>query len=164
MPPDLAQQLRDIHEPAIPGFWPLTVSWWVVFGFVLALVVVVLVWYVRRRYRLAPYKRIRYSAKELTQQRETGVIDGLTYASGINLLFKELLLDIEDRKESTTAFGASWQELLAVRFNNQSFISGAGRCLGTDRFSSATFTDDGLSGLVQNTLWRVKPGNNKQHA
>lgn len=157
MPIDLAQQLRDIHEPVVPGFWPLTVSWWILFSFILLLLAVLIIWYVWRRNRFAPYKRIRNMARELTQQRENDAIDGLTYASGINLLFKELLLDIENRTESTIAFGASWQDLLANRFKNEAFNSGPGRCLGTNRFSGESFSDEGLSGLVQNTLLRVKP-------
>ena len=96
-------------------------------------------------------------ARHLTQQREAGVLDALTYASGINLLFKELLVDIECRTESTTAFGTSWQDLLADRFNEQGFIAGPGSCLGNARFVGRSFSDEGLPELVQNTLLRVKP-------
>ena len=103
-------------------------------------------------------------ALELTQQRETGEIDGLTYASGINLLFKELLMDVENRAESTTAFGTTWQDLLADRFNDEEFISGPGRCLGNARFVGSTFSDEGLSRLVQNTLLCVKPTKERGNA
>ena len=157
MPADLIQQLRDIHEPAAPGFWPLSISWWVLFSLVLVLLIVSIVWLFWRQHRLAPYKRIRNAASILTQQRETGVIDGLTYASGINLLFKELLVDIESRTESTTAFGTTWQDMLADRFDEQGFISGPGTCLGNARFVGSSFSDEGLSGLVHDTLLRVKP-------
>ncbi|MXZ56226.1 MAG: DUF4381 domain-containing protein [Gammaproteobacteria bacterium] len=157
MPPDLIQQLRDIHEPAAPGFWPLSISWWVLFSLVFVLLIGSVVWIIWRNYRLAPYKRIRNMARELTDRRESGAIDALTYASGINLLFKELLVDVESRTESTTAFGTTWQDLLADRFNEQAFISGSGACLGNARFVGSSFSDEGLSGLVHNTLYRVKP-------
>lgn len=157
MPPDLAQQLRDIHEPAIPGFWPLSIAWWILFSLIGVLLVGFAVWYFRRRQQLAPYVRIRHLAKELTVRRETGVINGLAYATGINLLFKELLVDIENRTESTTAFGTTWQDLLADRFNDQAFISGPGSCLGNARFVGRSFSDEGLAELVQNTLLCVKP-------
>lgn len=164
MPIDLAEQLRDIHEPSVPGYWPLTVSWWVLFSFILVLLALMIGWYIWRQLRFAPYKRIRNEARALTQQRETGLIDGLTYASAINLLFKELLVDIERRTESTTAFGSTWQDLLADRFNETGFISGPGRCLGNARFVGSGFSDEGLSGLVQNTLLRVKPTKNQVNA
>ena len=164
MPPGLAQQLRDIHEPAVPGFWPLTISWWILFSFILVMVVILFVWYLWHQRRLAPYKRIRKLAKELTQQRENGTIDALKYATRVNLLYKELLLDVEDRTESTTAFGASWQDLLAARFDNQGFTIGPGRCLGIARFSGTSFSDEGLVGLVQSTLLRVKPRTEHSHA
>lgn len=157
MPIDLAQQLRDIHEPAVPGFWPLSVSWWILLILTLLLISVLMVWYIRRTIRLVPYKKIQNLARQLTHQRENGVIDGLMYASGVNLLFKELLLDVEKRTESTTAFGTPWQNLLAQRFNNDAFISGAGQCLGTVRFSGENFSDEGLPSLVQQTLVRAKP-------
>ena len=157
MPTDLIQQLRDIHEPAAPGFWPLSISWWVLFSVVFVLLICSVVWIVWRNHRLAPYKRIRNMARDLTQQREAGVIDALSYASGINLIFKELLVDIESRTESTTAFGTTWQDLLADRFNEQAFISGPGACLGNARFVGSSFSDDGLPELVHNTLLRVKP-------
>lgn len=157
MPPDLIQQLRDIHEPAAPGFWPLSISWWVLFSVVFVLLIGSVVWIIWRNYRLAPYKRIRSMARDLTDRRESGAIDALTYASGINLLFKELLVDVESRTESTTAFGSTWQDLLADRFNEQAFISGPGACLGNARFVRSSFSDEGLSGLVHNTLYRVKP-------
>ena len=157
MPPDLIQQLRDIHEPAAPGFWPLSFSWWVLFSVVFVLLVGTIVWIVWRSQRLAPYKRIRNMARDLTDQRESGAIDALTYASGINLVFKELLVDIESLTESTTAFGTTWQDLLAHRFNEQAFISGPGACLGNARFVGSSFSDEGLSGLVHSTLMRVKP-------
>ncbi|MYD45002.1 MAG: DUF4381 domain-containing protein [Gammaproteobacteria bacterium] len=157
MPPDLIQQLRDIHEPTAPGFWPLSTSWWVLFSVVFVLLIGLMLWILWRNHRLAPYKRIRNMARDLTQQRESGEIDALSYASGINLIFKELLVDIESRTESTTAFGTTWQDLLADRFNEQGFISGPGACLGNARFVGSSFSDEGLPGLVQNTLLRVKP-------
>lgn len=163
MPPDLAQQLRDIHEPAIPGFWPLSLAWWILFSLILVLLVLFTVWYFRRKQLLAPYVRIRHLAKDLTNQRETGVIDGFAYAAGINLLFKELLVDIENRTESTTAFGTTWQDLLADRFNDPAFISGPGSCLGNARFVGRSFSDKGLTELVQNTLLRVKPTKKQVH-
>ena len=164
MPIDLAQQLRDIHEPAVPGFWPLAVSWWILFILSVILLSALIVWYVRRRKRYVPYKRIRNLARQLTHQRDNGVIDGLMYASGVNLLFKELLLDVEKRTESTIAFGVAWQNLLAQRFNNDAFVSGAGQCLGTVRFKGENFSDEGLSGLVQQTLLRAKPTKTNHNA
>lgn len=157
MPIDLAQQLRDIHEPAIPGYWPLTVAWWLLFSFVLILIIFSLIWYLRQRHRLKPYRRIRTKARALTKQRKNSELDGLSYASAINLLYKELLLDVEDCRESSTAFGISWQDLLANRFNHDGFISDPGRSLGITRFSNDPFFDNGLVELVEETLLCAKP-------
>ncbi len=44
-----ALQLRDVHLPPAPGWWPLPPGWWLVIGGCVLVVLLVWVWRARRR-------------------------------------------------------------------------------------------------------------------
>ncbi len=44
-----ALQLRDVHLPAAPGWWPLPPGWWLVIGGCLLVALLVWAWRARRR-------------------------------------------------------------------------------------------------------------------
>ena len=154
---EILDQLRDIHEPAPPGLWPIPIGWWGVAFLVLAIIVFG-IWVLFQEYnRRRPYARIRETARELNRRRNAGSIDALEYATSINLLFKELVVKIEGQEEATQLYGSRWLDFLAERFNNRAFVEGAGRCLGSKRYIEDAFTDSGLQELVQTTLLRASP-------
>ncbi len=44
-----ALQLRDVHLPAAPGWWPLPPGWWLVIGACALMALLAWAWHVRRR-------------------------------------------------------------------------------------------------------------------
>lgn len=50
------QQLQELPDPTLPGFWPSTWGWWVLLALLLVLAFVVLVVWLRRRHANA-YRR-----------------------------------------------------------------------------------------------------------
>lgn len=42
-------QLRDVHLPLAPPWWPPAPGWWLVFGWVLVVAIALLWWWLRRR-------------------------------------------------------------------------------------------------------------------
>lgn len=151
------QRLRDIHEPAAPGWWPIPIGWWGVAGLGLAMIVVLLWVIFSERRKQAPYVAIRSAAMRLNRIRNEGQIDGREYASRINLLFKELVIRVEGQHEAARLHGTSWLEFLAERFNEREFVEGVGRCLGSTRYIPEPFSDAGLQELINKTLLRVSP-------
>ena len=149
-------QLRDIHEPAAPPFWPIPLGWWL-----LAICVVVafssLIWWLRAR-RIAdrPYRVIRETAAQLQQLRFENQVTEHAYVAAINRLYKHLLVDVEAIPGAIRADGVRWLIMLATRFGNDSFVSGPGKMLGTIRYTPVSFFDDQLVGLVEKTLCVVR--------
>ncbi len=157
MPTELLEQLRDIHEPLAPGYWPLTLAWWITIAIAILILVTSVILWIRLHRKFAPYRYIRNQARTLTQHRLSKEIDGLTYATKINLLYKELFVEVENRHEVISMFGPAWLDMIAERFGQDGFRFGAGRCLGTARFISESFSDNGLDDLVKQTLFKVRP-------
>ncbi len=154
---EVLDRLRDIHEPALPGLWPVPVGWWGVAILLLAILVFGMWLLFHELNRRRPYARIRETAKQLNHRRNTGSISALEYATSINLLFKDLVVIIEGQEEATQLYGSRWLDFLAERFNNRAFVEGAGRCLGSKRYIEEKFSDAGLQELVKNTLLRASP-------
>ena len=158
------QRLRDIHEPAEPGWWPIPIGWWAVVGLLVAMLGM-FVWVVlAERKKRAPYTAIRMAALRLNSIRNEGLIDAREYATRANLLFKELVIRIEGQQEAAKLHGSNWLEFLAERFDEREFVDGVGRCLGSSRYLSGSFSDQGLAELIEKTLSRASPTKEQKDA
>ena len=149
--------LRDIHEPAQPSFWPMPPGWWILAICILC-ALVCLVWYWRTRVLAdRPYRAVRSAANDLQTRFQSRNVGELEYVSAANRLFKYVLTNIEDAPGARKADGALWLNMLAERFNEQAFVTGAGRCLGTVRYTPVAYFDTELNELVEQTLCCVRP-------
>ena len=154
-------QLRDIHEPAAPVFWPIPLGWWLLALCLLGALVSLLWWLHKRRVMDRPYRTVRETASQLQILfRQDGVTEQ-DYVSAVNRLYKHLLVDIEATPGSAKADGTQWLEMLAVRFDDDAFKIGAGKALGTIRYAPVRFFDDQLVELVERTLCHVKTAPSK---
>ena len=149
-------QLRDIHEPLAPGIWPLAPGWWIL-GVLVFVAFAVLVWLaVRELNRRRPYTGLKSKVRTLNKLRLEDELTPIQYATAINLAYKELLVTIEERSEASRLHGSDWLDYLSERFNDVDFNSGAGRSLGAARYLPGSFSDEGLTELVDRTLLRAK--------
>ena len=149
-------QLRDIHEPAIPPYWPIPIGWWILTVSVIA-TVVFLLWCWRRRYTNdRPYRSIRNAASDLRDLYQNGRLSNREYVDSANRLYKHLLVDVEAVPGSVQADGLPWLNMLADRFNEEAFVSGAGKCLGTVRYRPVSFFDERIDELIAKTLCDVR--------
>ena len=137
MPPDLLSDLRDIHEPAVPGFWPPAPGWWLVFALgVAALVLAALLakrWLRHRAALRAPYVAAESHIRLAARQHAAGEIDARALADRISDVLKRVLVRVERREGSATAAGDAWTQALAERFP-QSEVAALGEALGNARF------------------------------
>lgn len=68
---DPLAELRDLHLPPDPGWWPLAPGWWLV-GLLTTLAVVGLVWLIRHWRRPTPRRVALQELKALQAQQQTG--------------------------------------------------------------------------------------------
>ena len=150
-------QLRDIHEPAVPGFWPLPIGWWVLAVCIVIGIAALVIWLRRRHLQFKPYRELRKTATELQDRYNTNQLSPLEYVSLTNRLFKYLMVKIEGVPGAAQADGSVWLRMLAQRFQNVAFVHGAGVSLGRVRYAPDPFIHEDLNLLVESTLCKVKP-------
>lgn len=102
-------QLRDIHLPAAPGWWPPAPGWWVVA--VLVLISLLLVGR-RIRRRLPPRRRWRAANAELERltQRMAAGGDMAAFASGVSQLLRRAVRMHEPA--AISQYGRAWHDTL----------------------------------------------------
>ena len=149
-------QLRDIHEPAIPPYWPVPLGWWILTLSIIAMIVCLIWWRRRRNTDDQPYRSIRETASQLRDLYQNGRLAEHEYVEAANRLYKHLLVDVEAVPGSIQADGLPWLTMLADRFKDDAFVSGAGKCLGTVRYRPVGFYDNQLDGLIERTLCVVR--------
>jgi hypothetical protein len=156
--PDLLQQLRDIHMPAEPLWWPGAPGWWL-----LALLVIVgcifavrQVWgYARRR---RPIRRARSLYQALHVRLQNGEIPPATYVHESNELLKRLLIHGLGVHAARPASDRAWLYLLDERFGSPEFSNGPGQILGNERFrQTPEIQIEPLHALLSRFLARVRP-------
>ncbi len=162
----LLQQLRDIHLPAVPGWWPPAIGWWL-----LALVLAgILAWMIRRlagRWRrFRPARTARTLYRELARELRCGSISPAQYVHRTNELLKRFALHGRQDHSVGPESGERWLRYLDGRYGQAAFSHGPGRCLGTERFRPEVAVDaEALDRLINRFLalecgrcWRWTPG------
>lgn len=149
-------QLHDIHEPATPPFWPIPIGWWILSISIIAAIAYLIWWWRSRMRNDRPYRSIRDTAFQLRAIYHTGELSAHEYADAANRLYKHLLVEVESVPGSVQADGLPWLNMLADRFDEDAFVAGAGKCLGTVRYRPVVFFDKQLDSLIERTLCVVR--------
>lgn len=152
MNPELLGNLRDIHEPLPPPFWPPAPGWWILAFLILVLIAVAtyLAW---RRYRAIERARMPYrvAERELAAafaDYTNGRGDDRTFADAANAILKRLIAQHENRA-STTSFGRDWVEEIVERFDRPDLFQLLDATLGGARYRP------GFEGQVRETYDRL---------
>lgn len=108
--PDTGLQLRDIHLPDSPSFWPPAPGWWIVF----ALLVMVLLWAVvvwrRRIARKRQQQRLMALFDQLPLPARKG--DTPAYLTELSSLLRRLAVAKYGRRRVAPLKGSEWLEFL----------------------------------------------------
>lgn len=129
MNPDLqtALQLRDIHVPAAPPFWPPAPGWWVA----VALLFAMLTWMTLlalRRYRIRRERRRLLSALNRLERRLQSERTPEALAH-ISVLLRRLALLHFPRRQVAALTGEAWLRFLDASGGRGRFADGPGRVL-----------------------------------
>ena len=147
-------QLRDIHLPAAPGWWPPAPGWWV-----LAVVCVLCVCFASyagwRRYRR---QRLRAAIlAQLDRDIESAGGDPAALAATLSQFLRRMALREDPR--AAALHGSAWLQWLDACINEQEFSSGVGRVLLDAPYRPvASFDAAALTALVRRWTRRVLDG------
>lgn len=99
-----ALDLRDIHLPAEPGWWPPAIGWWLLLALLLA--AAVFAWLRWRRHRAERVRRAALAALEGVVQRCGGEPDCLT--GELSVWLRRVALSVGARREVAGLTGEAW--------------------------------------------------------
>lgn len=113
MPQSLRQsgpELRDIHLPPAPSWWPLAPGWWVLMVLGL-LALIAAVWFLLHRHRQHKQRRLLLDELEKLAARHASVGDDAALAAALH----QLLRRVARRHDEAAAKqrGDSWRRTLA---------------------------------------------------
>ena len=141
METDPLQQLRDIHLPADPSWWPPAPGWWVL----LLVAVCALVWLCLRTWlywrRRAPLREARRLLLALHADYQRGDLAGHTYLDRANEILKRLLVRAYGRTQYAPLAGDEWLDALDALSETTAFTAGASQALGNQRFAREVQAD-----------------------
>ncbi len=90
MNPELLQQLRDIHLPTAPGWWPPAIGWWLLATLAVALVTWLTLRFAARWRRFRPARAAQRLYRALVMELRAGRISPAQYVHQANELLKRL--------------------------------------------------------------------------
>ena len=151
MQADPLQQLRDVHLPADPSWWPPAPGWWVLTAMVLGLAGWAIYALIRRYRSRAPIRLAQQALQDLNHRAPDQT--DVAYASAINEILKRLLVHGLKRYDYAPLSGQEWLQALDIESGTNSFSNGAGQILGNARFAPATKVDpDALNACVDTLI------------
>ncbi|HEX7953318.1 MAG TPA: DUF4381 domain-containing protein [Burkholderiales bacterium] len=154
-----ALQLRDIHLPGAPVFWPPAPGWWLVAVALLAL----LGWagtVAARRYR-AYRRRKRVLAVLAELEQAFASAPSPERLARLSVLMRRLALARFPRRQVATLTGDAWLRFLDESGGNGRFAAGAGRALASGPYQRSLPADldgAGLAALVREWVGKNSRG------
>ena len=93
---ELLAQLRDVHVPQAPGWWPPAIGWWLVGFLLLALILGALLWL--RRWRVEAWRRAALREHQLLMAESPGP----QTAQKLSVLMRRVALKAEPRYKAVS--------------------------------------------------------------
>lgn len=163
MPQELLNQLRDIHTPAEPSWWPLAIGWWLLILVVLLAIITATIVLIKRRNSATPDSVIDLSFFEdefkHLQARFSQHQTPLLLAQESSMLLRKISLTLQPRSESLT--GKSWLKQLNHLFETEAFTQKYAQVFTRDIYQQKPDIDaEELIQLMQQCIQHMR----KKHA
>jgi hypothetical protein len=140
--------LRDVHAPPFPDFWPPAPGWWVVAALLAGLLVVVSVT-LYRRYRLHRLRRQVLSTLE-TLRAGYSTEAAVGFVTEVSMLLRRVALRRFPRRRVAALFGADWCRFLDDTGGDGGFSHGAGQVLASGPYAARVEVDpESLTALAR---------------
>lgn len=155
---DPLQQLRDVHLPPDPSWWPPAIGWWLV----ALLILLALGWTCQQLFQAykkrAPSRAARAQLTDLYHRYQAGEISAIEYLHNSNELLKRLMVRAYQQTSYARLSGDAWLRVLDEISGTSKFTSGSADVLGNVRFSAEPEVDvEQLHSALQQVLKKVKP-------
>jgi len=138
---DPLQQLRDVHFPLEPSWWPPAPGWWLLLTILIIGICYALyrafIWYRSRR----PLRQAMALLTEAENAHAKGQIDALAFVDECNEILKRLLVRALGKTRYAELSGDAWLAALDEVSDTDQFTTGAGLALGNERYKSAPKLD-----------------------
>lgn len=126
--------LRDIHAPPLPEFWPPAPGWWIAAVVVTGLLVFILL-HGYRRYRLhRQCRQVLATLEGLAADYSEDTASG--FVCGVSALLRRVALLRFPRRQVAALFGMEWCRFLDETGGNGAFCQGAGQVLATGPYTA----------------------------
>ena len=162
---DALAQLRDLHLPAEPSWFPPAPGWWIVAGLLAAAAVFALARCRRARHRSAPFRAAATELARLRADAEAGRTTAADYAHGASAILKRVAIHVLHRPEAAPLSGIEWLRFLDSLHEGDAFCLGAGAALGDGRFTARAAVDHvALDAAVRELLGHLERRANRRRA
>lgn len=135
------KQLRDLHLPAEPGWWPPAPGWWLLAAAALWLVSWLGLRLYRRWRRQRPFRTAMTMLDGLLRDAQQQQLAAPDFAHAVNALLKRALIYGARRSDAAPLTGTAWLVYLDQLCNDAAFSKGAGAALGNTRFAPSVEFD-----------------------
>lgn len=146
---DPLSQMKDIHLPEVPNFWPLAPGWWLILlGSLLLLVCLLL--HLRKPFKKYRQRKAFLSIFKRIEQKYAYTKDKTALLEDINTFLKRVCLSLYSHQSIASLTGEQWLVFLDQSGQTQEFTQGVGLILGEPRFQGSTsFSEQKLIALVK---------------
>lgn len=141
MQADPLQQLRDIHLPADPSWWPPAPGWWLLLLVVIALIGYLSAQAINAWRRRAPIRTARRLLAQAEKAHQAGDLSAIDYSHEINALLKRVLVRALGYTHLAKESGDKWLMALDDIGQCTDFTQGPGRMLGPERYAANASPD-----------------------
>jgi len=146
VPPAL--DLRDVHAPPLPDFWPPAPGWWIAAAVLIALLIFISV-RLYRRYRLQRLRRQVLSSLDALSAGYSAE-GAVGFVTEISTLLRRVALRRFPRRRVAGLFGAEWCRFLDETGGGGGFTRGAGQVLADGPYAARVEIDpEGLTALAR---------------
>ena len=154
---DALQQLRDLHLPAAPVWWPPAPGWWLLGCLTLA-AVAWLVWrYQVHRKRRQPFRHARIELANIADGYRAGTLDSAAFTDASNALLKRLLIHALNRPDLAALGGAPWLATIEAHITDEQSREVLRRGFGVARYQPEFSTDvDALEPVVRSVIQHLE--------
>lgn len=135
---DPLSQLRDIHLPGPVSWWPPAPGWWFV-AFITLTALVVLIYFLRRRFLKNRYRTIALNKLSLLESHDND--NALIVLEEISVVLRRVAMQTYGRQTVALLVGDSWLAFLDKTGKTSKFSNGAARVLGSGLYQSSVEAD-----------------------
>ena len=149
---DPLAQLRGIHAPADPHWWPPAPGWWLLAVLLLLALLWSLRWLLRRHRRKAPWRAARHELAALAERHAGNSADpdnDAAYLRELSVLLRRIALSRYPAEDIAALTGAEWLAWLDRQADTDAFSNGVGRVLADGPYAPRLTDDVDVAALHQ---------------